>query len=168
MGTRVDLVNFDINIVVKSMNEIKENPKNARIHSQKQIHKIMKSFENYGFNSPILIDSDSMIIAGHGRLEAAKKLGMQSIPTICLKHLTPEKVKAYAIADNKLGLESEWDMGLLKLGFEEVLDLGFNIEDTGFDIPEFDMIVIDPPKEKVKKQYTLLNKTFLKSLLVLF
>lgn len=151
MGTRVELTDVSLNIVYKAISEVMKNPKNTRTHSEKQIHKAMKNITKFGFNNPVQINTDGMLLTGHCRLEAAKRLGMQSIPAICLDHLTPEEQRIYAIADNKLALEAGWDYEFLKLDFEWYGSLGQDLEDTGFEIPEIDMIVIDPPKEKKKK-----------------
>ncbi len=140
-----------INVVLKNETELKANPKNARTHSKKQIYKVAQSIEKFGFTTPVLIDKEGMIVAGHCRYLAAKQLGIKEIPTICLEHLSPEEIRAYAIADNKLALEAGWDEEVLKIELEELMNLDFDIELTGFDIPEIDMIVLDPSDEKQKK-----------------
>lgn len=136
-------VNFDSKIVFKKLSEITENPKNARIHSKKQIKTLVKSIKKFNFTNPILIDGNGMIIAGHCRYKAAQELKMETVPTISLEHLTPEEVKAYAIMDNRLGLDSEWDFELLKDSFKELIDIGFDVELTGWEIPEIDNITLD-------------------------
>ncbi len=140
-----------INVVLKNETELRANPKNARTHSKKQIHKVAQSIEKFGFTTPVLIDKAGMIIAGHCRYLAAKQLGIKEIPTICLDHLSPEEIRAYAIADNKLALDAGWDEEVLKIELKELINLDFDIELTGFDIPEIDMIVLDSSNENQKK-----------------
>ena len=83
--------------------------RNARTHSDKQIDQVAASIKEFGFTNPILLDGDKSIIAGHGRLLAAKKIGMNQVPTITLDHMTEAQKRAYIIADNKLALNAGWD-----------------------------------------------------------
>ena len=107
---------------------------NARTHSRKQISRIVDSIKKFGFTNPILTDGENGIIAGHGRIKAAKKLGMEEVPTIELSGLTDSEKRAYIIADNKLALDSGWDEGLLKVEFDEIKDLGEDFfESLGLD-----------------------------------
>jgi hypothetical protein len=110
--------------------------RNSRIHSDDQIGQISASIREFGFLSPIVIDSESGIIAGHGRVMAAKKLGMESVPCIEASHLTAAQRRAFVIADNKIALNSEWDDEMLRVEFQELGDLGFDVELTGFTIEE--------------------------------
>jgi ParB-like nuclease domain len=89
--------------------ELKPSPRNPNFHPDKQIQQIAASSREFGFNVPILIDSQNEVIAGHGRREAAKLLGLQSVPVIRIEHLTEAQKRAFMIADNKLALNSEWD-----------------------------------------------------------
>jgi DNA modification methylase len=116
------------------------NPRNPRKHSRRQIRAIAKSIEKYDFTQPILIDANRQIIAGHGRFEAAKFLGLASVPCICLDGLTETEIKAYLIADNQLASRSSWDDPKLAILLKELSDpdLDFDIESTGFEIPEVD------------------------------
>ena len=109
---------------------------NSRTHSDEQILQIASSIKEFGFTNPILIDGENGIIAGHGRLMAAKKLGMEDVPTIELSHLSTAQKKAYILADNKLALNSGWDAALLALEFAELNELGFDLELTGFSLEE--------------------------------
>ena len=103
---------------------------NARTHSDEQITQIASSIKEFGFNNPILIDGENGVIAGHGRLMAAKKLGLDQVPTIELTGMTEAQKKAYILADNKIALNSGWDYDLLKI---EISELPKNIfELTGF------------------------------------
>ncbi|MSP53964.1 MAG: hypothetical protein EXR81_06990 [Gammaproteobacteria bacterium] len=106
---------------------------NARTHSELQINQIIASIKEFGFTNPILVDGANGIIAGHGRVLAAKKMGMDSIPVIELVHLTAKQRKAYVIADNKLALNSGWNAQLLTLEIEELMGLEFNLDAIGFD-----------------------------------
>lgn len=106
---------------------------NARTHSDEQIKKIQASLREFGFINPVLIDKDCGIIAGHGRVEAAKREGMTEVPCVWVEHLTEAQKKAYILADNRLALDAGWDMDVLKVELEELQDLNFDIEITGFD-----------------------------------
>ena len=114
---------------------------NARKHSEKQINQICASIQEFGFLNPCLVDKNNSLIAGHGRIEAATKLGMKKVPCIRLEHLSDSQRKAYIIADNKLALNSEWDEDLLKLEFEELKELDFSIDIMGFDDVELKKII---------------------------
>ena len=106
---------------------------NSRTHSDEQVAQIAASIKEFGFNNPILLDGDKGIIAGHGRLLAARKLSLDKVPTIELKHLTENQRKAYVIADNKLALNADWDMDLLALEMGDLKDEGFDLSLIGFD-----------------------------------
>ncbi len=110
--------------------------KNSRTHSDAQIAQISASIREFGWTNPILIDGESGIIAGHGRLLAARKLGMLAVPTIQLAGMTPAQKQAYIIADNKLALNAGWDDAMLALELGELSALGFDLALTGFDADE--------------------------------
>ena len=103
-----------LQIVYRSVDELVPYEKNSRTHSDEQIEKVIKSIKEFGWTNPILIDEEKGIIAGHGRLEAAKRLGMKEVPVIELTGLTEAQKRAYVIADNKLALEAGWDEEMLK------------------------------------------------------
>jgi hypothetical protein len=109
---------------------------NARTHSDEQVIQIAASIKEFGFTNPVLIDGENGIIAGHGRLMAAKKLGLEEVPTIELSHLSEAQRKAYILADNKLALNSGWDNDLLAIEFAELNELGFDLDLTGFSSEE--------------------------------
>ena len=109
---------------------------NARVHSDKQILQIASSIKEFGFTNPVLIDKDNGIIAGHGRVEAARKLGHKEVPVIRLEHLSEAQKKAYILADNKIAMNSTWDDQLLALELQTIGDLGINLDFTGFDDSE--------------------------------
>ena len=119
------------------------NVRNARTHSKKQISQIAESIKEFGFTNPVLIDANGMVVAGHGRLEAAKLLGFNTVPILRLDHLTPEQARAYAIADNQLALNAGWDRELLAIELAELtaLDLDFDITITGFEFAEIDVMI---------------------------
>ncbi|MEI4262802.1 site-specific DNA-methyltransferase [Roseovarius sp. D0-M9] len=116
---------------------------NARTHSETQIAQISQSIEEFGFTNPVLIAADNTIIAGHGRVMAAKAMGMATVPCFRLAHLSDEQRRAYIIADNKLALNAGWDEELLKLELGELRDGGFDLRLTGFDASEIDALFLD-------------------------
>lgn len=122
--------------------------RNARTHSDKQIGLIIQSIEAFGFTNPIIAEEDGTIIAGHGRWQAALKLGLATVPVLRSRYLTPEKIKAYRIADNKLAELSGWDMDMLKLDLGELnaMDLDFDLPTIGFEHAEIDVILDEPVK----------------------
>ena len=133
----------NLNIEYLAISDLKPNPRNARLHSQRQLHQIAASITEFGFNVPVLIDSDKVIIAGHGRVEAARKLGMETVPVLRIDHLTNEQKRAFALADNKIALNSTWDLENLQLDMKELsaLDLNFDLEITGFETAEIDLLI---------------------------
>jgi DNA modification methylase len=130
----------------RPVSALKPNPRNARIHSKKQIHQIAQSITEFGFLNPVLIDANDNLKVGHGRFEAAKELGWDLIPTICINHLSETQIRAYAIADNKLALKAGWDLEILAAEFQELseLDLPFDLEITGFETAEIDLLIDGP------------------------
>lgn len=118
-------------------------PTNPRTHSPRQIRQIADSIRVFGFTNPVLVDAAGCIIAGHGRVEAAKLLGRDTVPTICLSHLGPAEIRAYIIADNRLAELAGWDHDLLAVEFAylEALDLDFDLAVTGFEAPEIEIIL---------------------------
>lgn len=119
--------------------DLKPYDKNPRTHSAVQIERLVNSFKEFGFTNPILVDEDLNVIAGHGRLEAAKILGLKTVPTITLAHLTPEQRRAYVIADNQLALNSGWDDDLLQAELQALGELGFDLSVLGWgeELPTF-------------------------------
>jgi len=114
--------------------------RNSRTHSDEQVAQIAASIKEFGWTNPILVDGEAGIIAGHGRLAAARKLGMKKIPVIELSHLSPTQKKALIIADNKLALNAGWDNDMLALEFEELEIEGFDLALTGFGDDEIDAL----------------------------
>jgi ParB-like chromosome segregation protein Spo0J len=113
--------------------QLKPFPRNARTHSKKQIRQIADSVRQFGFTNPILIDREHMILAGHGRVEAARFLGLTSIPCIRIDHMSPEQKRAYILADNKLAQNAGWDDEILATALQFLLatEIDFNIGITG-------------------------------------
>lgn len=132
--------NTVLRLVTRSLKEISADARNPRQHSSRQITKIARSIETFGFNVPILIDRNGQVVAGHGRLLAAQKLGWEEVPTIALEHLSEAQAKAYRIADNRLTEISEWDDRLLAEQLKELslVDLDFSLEAIGFEMGEID------------------------------
>ena len=114
--------------------------RNSRTHSDEQVAQIAASIKEFGWTNPILVDGEAGIIAGHGRLAAARKLGLKKIPVIELSHLSSTQKKALIIADNKLALNAGWDNDMLALEFEELELEGFDLALTGFDEKEIDAL----------------------------
>ncbi len=117
--------------------------RNPRTHADSQIAKIAASIVEFGFTNPILVDGDNGIIAGHGRLAAARRLGLEQVPVIELAHLTPSQKRALVLADNRLALEAGWDEALLALELAELSDAGYDLALTGFEEGEIDALLAD-------------------------
>jgi len=117
--------------------------RNARTHTKRQIVQIANSVKRFGFTNPILTDDNLWILAGHGRLEAAKLLGMTTVPSIRLSHMSEAEKRAYVIADNEIALKAGWDRETLAIELQALIDLGFEVELTGFETAEIDLILGD-------------------------
>ena len=115
--------------------------RNARTHSEEQVGQIAASIGEFGFTNPILTDGADGIIAGHGRVLAALKLGMAKVPCIELGYLSEAQRRAYAIADNKIALNAGWDEGLLAAELVDLEALGFDLDLTGFGVDEIEALV---------------------------
>lgn len=111
---------------------------NARRHSRKQVRQIAESMRRFGFTNPVLVSDDGEIIAGHGRVMAARELGLQEVPTLRLSHLNAAERRAYILADNKVALNAGWDTEILAIEFEALSELDFDLSLTGFSIAEID------------------------------
>lgn len=130
--------------------------RNSRTHSDEQVAQIAASIKEFGWTNPILIDGESGIIAGHGRLLAARKLGMKEVPVIHLSGMTETQKKAYIIADNKLALNAGWDDELLKLELDELHDEGFDMGLIGFNADDLSKLMgfdeeIEAPESSAKE-----------------
>jgi ParB-like chromosome segregation protein Spo0J len=118
--------------------------RNSRTHSDEQVAQIAASIKEWGFTNPILIDPDGGIIAGHGRLMAAQRIGLDDVPCIIADGWTEAQKRAYVIADNKLALNAGWDENILKVEFQELESLRFDLELTGFTVEEMDGLFYEP------------------------
>lgn len=127
-------------IIYRSPHDLKPWPNNPRKHSDKQRTKLKANIEKFGFTNPPIVDETATILSGHGRIEAAIELGLPMIPVRVISGLTEADKVAFVIADNKLGLESDWDASLLKAQMEIIIRNDFNIELTGFSTAEVDIM----------------------------
>jgi hypothetical protein len=123
-------------IKTKSIDLLIPYARNSRTHSDVQVGQIAASIKEFGFLNPVIIDGDNGIIAGHGRVLAAKKLGMTELPCVEASHLTDTQRRAYIIADNKLALNAGWDDEILRVEFDELSVAGFDLDLTGFSLDE--------------------------------
>jgi ParB-like chromosome segregation protein Spo0J len=122
-----------MNIEQRNVDELIPYANNARVHSKKQIEAIAASIKEFGFNNPVLTDGKNGVIAGHGRLMAAKHLGMKTVPVVELSHLTAKQKKAFILADNRLAEMATWDDGLVELELASLKEMDFDIGLTGFE-----------------------------------
>ncbi|MBU1347258.1 MAG: ParB N-terminal domain-containing protein [Alphaproteobacteria bacterium] len=135
----------ELEIVYRPLADLSPFVGNARTHSKKQLAQIAASIEAFGFTNPVLVDEDAIVIAGHGRLLAAKSLGLARIPVIVLGGLTEAQKRALRLADNKIALNAGWDTEVLKIELDALADLSFELELTGFATGEIDVISADTP-----------------------
>ncbi len=133
----------DLSIAYRNVDALRPYERNARTHSKRQIRQIVDSIKEFGFTNPVLINPDATIVAGHGRVLAAKQMGMSEVPTICLSDLTPNQLRAYVIADNRLAEKAGWDESILKIELQHLLTLEglLDVTVTGFDMPEIDFML---------------------------
>ncbi len=121
--------------------ELVEYDKNSRTHSHDQIEQVARSIQEYGFTNPVLVDENNVIIAGHGRKAAATKLGLERIPVIRLSGLSEAQIKALRIADNKLALNSSWDVDMLQAELADLSQDGYDLSVIGFSGSELDELL---------------------------
>jgi hypothetical protein len=146
----------ELAVVERPVASLKPWKNNPRTHSKKQIRQIAESLKQFGWTNPVLVDGADGIIAGHGRVEAAKLLGLTSVPTIALSEMSEAERRAYVIADNRLAEQAGWDENLLAIEFQFLVDaddLNFDVEITGFDMGDIDRILgnsIDEEPEQVE------------------
>lgn len=117
--------------------------RNARTHSGEQVAQIAASIKEFGFLNPVIIGDDGTIIAGHGRVLAARQLGLDKVPTLNASHLTDAQRRAYILADNKLALNAGWDFDMLRIEIDELKMDNFNLDLTGFSLGEINNIFLD-------------------------
>ncbi len=128
------------------------NPRNARKHPAQQIAQLAANIERFGFPIPILVDQDDMIIAGHGRLEAAKKIGLTEVPAIRKAFVNDTERRAFALADNRLAELSDWDQDILQSELEVLFEGGFDISAIGFSTSDLDFAIVDEEEEKPRRK----------------
>jgi DNA modification methylase len=137
------VADFEPLIEMREIGDLRCSKRNARTHSTQQVKQLAASIREFGFTNPVLISDDCEIVAGHGRVEAAKQLAIKRVPVIRLSHMTPLQRRAYMIADNKLALNAGWDKELLALELTEIAALDFDLPVLGFSLPEIDLILDD-------------------------
>jgi DNA modification methylase len=135
------MTEFEPLIEMRNCSELRQNPRNARTHPESQIEQLAKSIREFGFTNPLLLDDQGMILTGHARFEAAKRVGLVRVPTITLSHMSPVQRRAYAIADNKLALSSGWDREILAQELAALGELDFDLPTIGFSVTEADMLI---------------------------
>jgi len=121
---------------------------NARTHSPKQVGQIAGSIKRFGFIVPVLVNAENQIVAGHGRVEAAKLLGLTEVPVLRISHLSPAELRAFVIADNRLAELAGWDRDTLAIELAGLIELDFAVEVTGFDMGEIELILHDEEEDK--------------------
>lgn len=126
---------------VVGLEQLNPYKRNARTHSKGQIKAIARSIERFGFTNPVLITSDNVILAGHGRVEAARLLGMTTVPVVRIEHLSEADVRAYILADNKLAERAGWDKEILAGELRYLIEQGYEVDLTGFETPEIDAVL---------------------------
>ena len=162
-----------IQIVYKKISDLKPYKKNAKKHPKEQVERIANSIKEFGFTQPVIIDKDNCVVAGHGRILGAKKVGLKTIPTVKLESLTEEQIKAYRLVDNKTN-ESAWDFSLLDeelgilaqdidmdlFGFDEQVDLtdAFEYEENNKIEKNFFVVSLAFPKNEKEQIMKYLNK----------
>lgn len=132
------------NVIRRKVSDLVPYARNSRTHSDAQVAQIAASIKEWGFTTPILIDIDGQVIAGHGRLLAAQKLGLDEVPTMTAVGWTDAQRKAYVIADNKLALNAGWNDEMLKIEMQELDASKFDLTLTGFDIGELSSLFDEP------------------------
>jgi DNA modification methylase len=143
-----------LSVVYLEIQQLNPYPRNARTHSKRQIRQIADSIGAFGFTNPVLVDRSATIVAGHGRVAAAKLLGMKKVPTICLENLNEGQIRAYILADNKLAEKAGWDNSILAIELQHLtsIDLGFDVSLTGFEIGEIDLILKESKAEEDEEE----------------
>ena len=148
------------NILQKDIEDLIPYARNARIHTPEQITRLASSIKEFGFINPVLIDKNNGIIAGHGRVEAAKKLNIKTVPCILVEHLTDTQKRAYILADNKLALDSKWDEEMLKIELEELSESNFDINFLNFGIDLSDDMEMEISENSVPEKEILYKEQY--------
>jgi len=159
------MVNQSRTIITKQITDLLPYINNARTHSDEQVAQIAASIKEFGFNNPVLVSDDGSIIAGHGRVMAATKLGMNEVPCVELSHLSDTQRKAYILADNKLALNAEWDNELLSIELNDLKELNFDVNLIGFNFEEINGFkegsIIDMPNLSNAEKEPFQQKAFI-------
>jgi DNA modification methylase len=137
----VIMASADLSIVYRPLAELIPYARNARTHSDVQVAQIAASIREFGWTNPVLIDPEGGIIAGHGRVMAARKLALTTVPTITLPHLTEAQRRAYVLADNQLALNAGWDIDMLQIELSDLNEMNFDLSLTGFSVDEIDRLL---------------------------
>src|SRR6195256_4550725 len=132
-----------LSVVYQDVDALKPRTTNPRTHSKKQIAQIANAIRRFGFINPVLVDDVNGIIAGHGRVQGAKAVGLDQVPTVRLSDMSEAEIRAYVIADNRLAENAGWDRALLGLELQYLteLEIDFDVTVTGFDLPEIDLLI---------------------------
>ena len=131
----------ELKIIYQNPRDIRPYSRNARLHNDKHVCQIANSITKFDFTNPLLVDEDNVLLAGHGRLLAAKKLGLDSVPCVRIDYLTDAQKRAYRITDNQLTINGDWDRDLLGLELKDLSDLDFNLDVIGFETAELDVLI---------------------------
>lgn len=150
-------------IEIRPIDKLVPYARNPRSHSEEQISQIAASIREFGWTNPVIIDDNGMILAGHGRVLAAERLGMTQVPVIEVRHLTEEQKRAYVLADNKIAENSFWDSLLLTTEISELADIGLDLFSAGFDDEEIKRILGTQPTLREENQ-ELRPKRFVRAL----
>src|SRR6266403_445679 len=132
-----------LSVVYQDVGALKPRTTNPRTHSKKQIAQIANAIRRFGFTNPVLVDDANGIVAGHGRVEGAKAVGLDQVPTVRLSAMSEAEIRAYVIADNRLAENAGWDRALLGLELQYLseLEIDFDVTVTGFELPEIDLLI---------------------------
>ena len=150
-----------LQVVYKEVDDLIPYARNSKIHDETNVNLIAGSIKSFGFNNPVLLDGENGIIAGHGRVLAAKKLGMKQIPTIELQGLSETEKRAYIIADNRLTEKSEWDKDMLGLELADLKALNIDLDSIGFNESEVEELLgAESEFPKIDDRDAPLTKTF--------
>ncbi|WP_334655933.1 site-specific DNA-methyltransferase [Sphingomonas panaciterrae] len=147
-----------LKVELRPIGSLRPAARNARRHSEKQVEQVAASIRHFGFTNPIIIEADGTIVAGHARVEASKLLGIEDVPTIQITHLTPDELRAYRLADNRIAENADWDEDILRIEFAELVEIEarFDIETTGFSTTDIDLLLdVSPAEAKLEEQPTL-------------
>lgn len=135
------------------LGKLTEYARNPRIHSKNQVEQIVASIRKFGWTNPIIIDEAGMIIAGHGRYQAAKVLEMETVPCVRLVGMTPEELRAYVVADNKIGLNALWDEDLLREELQDLAAQSLDLSMTGFSSEELGQLLKEAEEAKPPAEF---------------